>query len=275
MSDENIAPAKSQENTDNQKIQKLVIYLPEGSVILDRTNMEHGELPDEILDYTKSASSATVVQPIQIPISEQPRIGGNKEVPQFDIPVPAQPGLAAIGREHGRHRRGHYPSNWMHVTNITFVTIITAAALIPGALATFFGIAIYAANTNLSNAAIERGDLMISKVLPVFELKANDVLLLHDNYAWNLQVRQVVTSTMAADSTTLVTTDGGNASGTSTATIQSATLIHKVTSIVPQLGYWVMVLTSTIMKISIGIVLIALNVFFYRRKVRRRRWVLT
>ena len=128
----------------------LVIYLPEGSVILDRTNIDEKDFPDGVLSAQSAGTVVTApVAPVEVPVPED----RNDHV--SDAP----------------HMR-------MHLLNLTYVVLVTLVVIVPGLLSSFFGLGIFVARTSAPNAMIYRGDIMISKVLPVFELSANDVFLM-------------------------------------------------------------------------------------------------
>lgn len=236
--------------TDIKKDQILVMRLPADTVIMDGANVDIDKLPDSLWSAQIRAAMAPLTE-VQEP--GQPRPVAN-----------VLPEQAIRPRKHRRFR-------WVHAINITFVIFVTLTAVVPAALSSFFGIAIYASNTNSPGAKIYRNDLMISKIMPVNELNTNDVLLLHNDNTWALEVRQVVSRTLIGEMSTLATSNGINTTENDSYTIGNLTRIHKVIQVVPAMGYWLSIFTSVLAKIGVGLILIALNVSVQVLRARRRR----
>lgn len=233
MSDEGAAPENVAQKV-GKKGQTLVIYLPEGAVIIDRSDVASGSLPADVV--TESRRFAKTHEPVKQPVREQ-----------------------------------HI--DWLHVFNISFIAFITLVALFPTGLATFFGTAIYASSSSSAHASIYHGDLMVSKIIPASELNLGDVLLLRNEFSWDFEVRQVTVSSTSIDGnlTTITTVAETGAESSDSYVIDGATLVHKITSVIPKLGDATIILTSIAAKIGIGISLLALNVVVQFRRARRRR----
>lgn len=233
MSDEGAAPENVAQKV-GKKGQTLVIYLPEGAVIIDRSDVASGSLPADVATENRRSDKT------------------HESVKQ---PVPVQ----------------HL--DWLHVFNISFIAFIALVALFPTLLATFFGTAIYASSSSSAQASIYRGDLMISKLIPASESHVGDVLLLRNEFSWEFEVRQVTISStsIADDSTTIATETETGAASSDSYVLDSHTRVHKITSVIPKLGDATIILTSIAAKIGIGISLLALNVVVQFRRARRRR----
>ncbi|MDP1711780.1 MAG: hypothetical protein Q8K86_04910 [Candidatus Nanopelagicaceae bacterium] len=233
MSDEGVAPENLSQKI-GKKGQTMVIYLPEGAVIIDRSDVPSGSLPADVSN-------------------ENIRLNTTRESSKQQV------------------REQHL--DWLHIFNISFIAFIALVALFPTLLSTFFGTAIYASSSSSAQASIYRGDLMVSKIIPASELNLGDVLLLRNEFSWDFEVRQVtVSSTSAAgDLTTIATESETGAASSDSYVLDSRTRVHKITSVIPKLGDATIILTSIAAKIGIGISLLALNVIVQFRRARRRR----
>lgn len=118
MTDENVSDSKSSHPEltpaqDDKKGQMLVIYLPEGSVIVDRTDMHLSSAPQEVIEHVVSKSEPAPVAPIaerevpqqlqptlqevvQLAVQEVLRITGHseKEAPKVETPSPVAATIA-------------------------------------------------------------------------------------------------------------------------------------------------------------------------------------
>ncbi|MDP1720152.1 MAG: hypothetical protein Q8L08_04025 [Candidatus Nanopelagicaceae bacterium] len=233
MSDESAVPEKVPQKV-SKKGQTMVIYLPEGAVIIDRTDVTSGALPAD--DITENMRPNRTREPIEHRVREQ--------------------GL-----------------DWLHTFNMLFIAFIALVALFPTMLSTYFGTAVYASSSSSVQTSIYRGDLMVSKIVPASTLKVGDVLLLRNEFSWDFEVRQVTVSSTASggDLTTIATETEVGATSSDSYTLDSATRVHKITSVIPKLGDATIILTSIPAKIGIGISLLALNVIVHVRRTRRRR----
>ena len=174
-------------------------------------------------------------------------------------------------RHHVDWGRRHHV-DWMHFINFAFVAYIACVSVIPPVLSAYFDTAVYAATSSIPGATIYRGDLMVSKFVPVSKLNVNDVVLLRDEHTWNLKVRKVQDiSTLGGGALTTITTgsDLGAASRNSY-TLNSATRIHKVTSVIAGIGSLSIIVTSIFVKIGGGLFILTLNIIVHIRRVRRR-----
>jgi hypothetical protein len=233
MSDESATP-QTVPHKVGKKGQTLVIYLPEGSVIVDRSDVASGSMPTDVT-------------------SENIRF----EKPREPI------------RQHEREQS----LDWLHIFNISFIAFIALVALFPTLLSTLLGTAIFASNSSSAQASIYRGDLMVSKIIPASESHVGDVLLLRNEFSWEFEVRQVTISStsIADDSTTIATETETGAASSDSYVLDSHTRVHKITNVIPKLGDVTIILTSIAAKIGIGISLLALNVVVQFRRSRRRR----
>jgi UPF0716 family protein affecting phage T7 exclusion len=159
----------------------------------------------------------------------------------------------------------------MHLLNMTYVVLVTLRVIVPGLLSSFFGLGIFVAKASAPNAMIYRGDIMISKVMPIFELSTNDVFLRRNPNTWNLSIYAVASKSMRADMTTISTMSGGRSDQMETATLNSLTPTHKVITVIPKLGYWLMAFMSILVKSAVGIGLIGMNLFVYWRRARKQK----
>lgn len=273
---------------ENKKGQMLVIYLPEGSVIVDRTDMDLTKAPQHIAERivaTPEAAQTPVEpqissqQPVQHTLQElvqltvQEVMGTNtnfKQNPQNPSGtefMPHRPRRAHRARV--RHRR-HL--NWVHGINIMFITYIVLVSILPSIVSSFFGISVYASKASHSAVSIAAGDLMICREIPAVGLKANDVVLIRGANTWRLDVRQVTANSFDAKNATLTTAATSGAQIQTTMQMPITSPVYRVSTIVPKLGYVPMVLSSTISKVLGALVILILNLSVHFRRTRRRRF---
>lgn len=244
---ENVLPFNSQRNgKKNERI--LIVRLSEGSEVLEAASID--------VDEKSESLSARSLRKLATPFSPDP----DSEI-------------ARQGHVPGRlmHRQRRRKTNWVRLLNIAFVVFVTLTAVIPALLSSALGIAIYAATSDAPDAKIFHGDLMITKIMPASNVANNDVLLLHNDYTWNLEIRRVMEVSPVGDLVKITTSDGIDQSSTDAYTVKTSTSMHKVTRVVPMFGYWLKSLTSVPAKILGGFVVIAVNVAVQIRRSRRRR----
>lgn len=176
-----------------------------------------------------------------------------------------------IGMSHRTRRRRKHRTHWVRLLNIAFIVFVTLTAVVPALLSSTLGIAIYAATADAPDAEIFHGDLMITKIMPASNLVSNDVLLLHNDYTWNLEIRRVIDTSPVGDMVKITTSDGIDQNSTDAYTVKRSTNMHKVVRVIPMFGYWLKSLTSVPAKILGGIIVIAVNVAFQIRRSRKRR----
>lgn len=246
MSNEDSHPNNLQKN-DAEKSRTLVIHLPEGSAMFNGTNMHVDKLNNNLFHDG--------IEKFMTPL---PPFSGEGHAALNGLPEPDING----GKK--------YRVTWMHATNIFFVVFVTLTALFPAFLSQFFGIAIFASNTNVPNAQIHRNDILISKVVPAQEVSSPDIILLHGYYSWAIQIRKIVATSISADSMTIESVDGIHPNVIDSYTLDKATPIHVVLRKFPRVGYTLIIFTSVLAKILGGLVLIIVNLLYHLRKARKR-----
>lgn len=304
----------------DKKGQMLVIYLPEGSVIVDRTDTNLAAAPKEIAEQVAAkatpapeseAPSAQQSQPtlqevVQLAVQEVLQIAGlaqkeapkpepvaptaevvkpieERQGPSGDYATPKQNELIAekstpvasnthavkgLRQVHVKRRR---KLNWVHGINTLLVAYLLLVAIVPGVMSSAFGTAVYAAKSAHPGALIAKGDLMVCNELPASQLKVNDVLLVRDGNSWRLDARQVTSVTTSGSLTTVNTGSTGGAAIDKTYVLPKDSASYKVSRVIPRLGYVPMILSSTIMKILVGLFILVLNLTVHFRRLRRRR----
>lgn len=244
---ENVLPFNTQKN-DKKQERILIVRLSEGSEVLEAASMDIDEKSENL--------SAKNLRKLATPFSHHP----NSEI-----------GRQSHTSGQILHRRKKRKTNWVRLLNIAFVVFVTLTAVIPALLSSALGIAIYAATSDAPDAKIFHGDLMLTKIMPANNLANNDVLLLHNDYTWNLEIRRVMDVSPVGDLVKITTSDGIDQSSTDAYTVKKSTSMHKVTRVVPMFGYWLKSLTSVPAKILGGVVVIAVNVVVQIRRSRKRR----
>jgi hypothetical protein len=285
MTDEN-TPDSKLINTENspdladKKGQMLVIYLPEGSVIVDRTDVNLSTAPQAIIEQIvpKAEEIHSVVdepvlqqlQPtlqevVQLAVAEVLRITGAAiKNPLLD--VSSAPEFAP--RVHVRSKRKR---NWVHGINTFFVTYVLLVSIIPTLVSSAFGVVVYASKLAHPGVSISKGDLMVAQLLPASQLKEFDVLLVRSGNSWRLDTRKITAvNTIGALSTiTTVSTDG--LAIDRTYVLPKESQARKLSRVIPKLGYAPIILSSTIAKAIAGLFLLILNLMVTMRRSRKRR----
>lgn len=249
---ENVFPFNPERN--NKKGDRiLILRLPQDSEILEAASMEIDEKTNSLL--------AKHPKVMKTPFSQDSDTQTDKS------------NSGAVGSPQGPtlRRRRRRKTNWVRLLNIAFIVFVTLTVITPVLLSSTLGIAIYASNTDAHDAKIHLGNLMISEIKPVIELSNNDVLLLHNEYTWEREIRRVISKSVDGDMVKLTTSDGIDEASTDSYTVKHSTRIHKVTRVVPMFGYLVTVLTSVPAKILVGLAVIAMNLTVQIRRARKRR----
>lgn len=231
----------------------LILRLSEGSAVLEAASMDIDEKSENL--------SAQHLREITTPFSHDLDSGLN----QFRAGgVDAHPEQRIL-------RRKKRKISWVRVLNIAFIVFVTLTALIPAFLSSILGIAIFASSTDVPDAKIFHGDLMISQIVPAINLGGNDVLLLRNDYSWDMEIRRVISISTVGSLVKITTSDGADQNSVDSYTVKQSMKMHKVTRVVPAFGYWLTILTSVPAKILGGLVLIAINLTVQIQRSRRLR----
>lgn len=285
-------PENAPDLTD-KKGQMLVIYLPEGSVIVDRTDINLSSAPKAVVEQVETKAEPTnevekvIPQPlqptleevVQLAVQEVLKITGHPqgEMRKAEAPVPVAERQAATAqhpeprgaqRVHVRRRR---KLNWVHGVNTLLVAYLLMVSIVPAVLSSAFGMAIHASKAAYPGALIAKGDLMVSTILPASQLKVNDVLLVRDGNSWRLDARQVTSVTTNGDLSTVTTASTGGAVVDKTYVLPKDGGTYKVSRVIPELGYIPIVLSSMIVKVMGGLFILVLNLVVHYRRLPRRR----
>lgn len=278
----------------DKKGQMLVIYLPEGSVIVDRTDMELSSGPAAIVEQVSSKPKPEVEKPtpqpmqatlqeiVQLAVREILQVTGqtppldhdHKETAETKVATPlpkpeAELPLPKVG--HRTHPPRMRKIHWVHGINTVLVAYLLLATIIPVILSSAFGVAIYASEAAHPGALISKGDLMVSEELPAAKLKVNDVLLVRDGNSWHLDARQVTSNTTNATLSTITTASTGGIAIDKTYVLPKDSNSYRVSRVIPKLGYVPIVLSSTIVKVLGGLSILILNLTVYYKGSRKRR----
>ena len=274
-------------DVENKKGQMLVIYLPEGSVIVDRTDIGSTDAPEPINERIVRVPNAqqTPVEPVIS--SPQPIHHTLQELVQLTVQEVMQKNINSSQatenpsgsefpprRPHRLHRprfrRRRHP-NWVHGINTLLVTYIVLASILPSILFALFGVSVYASKAAHPAASIARGDLMIASEIPAVGLKVNDVILIRGANTWRLDVRQVVANSFDATNATVTTAATSETPSQSTFVMAVASPVHEVSTIIPKLGYVPMFLSATASKVFGALAILILNLGVHYRRTRGGR----
>jgi hypothetical protein len=235
------APDSTMSKSHGIKGRMMVVYLPEGSVTLDATEIDLGNLSPGALDQFLSSHSSLELSNQLLP----PKIAHKSHLPKK------------------RKMR------WIHGINIAFITYMLIVNITPMILTNYLNVAIYPSKVAHPGVSIFQGDLMIASVMPIADLKINDVLLVRDSNTWNLDVRQVMSKASSGDMSIVVTVPTGGLPINKTYILQKSTDVHKITNIIPKLGYVPIVLASTMARIVAGLFWLIINIVARFRRARR------
>lgn len=197
----------------------------------------------------------------------------SKNRPKAVVYIPREP---EIGRTHRQSLQEHHKKqNWLHILNVAFIALNVAAILIPGILSAYFGVAIRGESSNNMNPTIHRGDLMISRVIPVSEVPVGGIVLLYNVNTLKREAHRVVSKVTTGSSTTLTTSsDSKPNSAEAPYILRNSTRISNVRVVIPTFGYASSFLSLTIMKVIGGLLVLAVNLFVVsKRRARSRRRV--
>lgn len=298
MTDEDSYDPKEFDHDSNPEVadkkgQMLVIYLPEGSVIVDRTDVSLADLPKTVIQQNIEESivalapTQVVVQaaveptpqvPVQPSVQEivrlvvQEMLHTTGQVPvQANVQAPAKIATPTPKHSHRPHLPKRRKINWAHGINTAFVLYITLVAIVPAVMTSAFGIGIYASKIAHPGASISKGDLMISELIPAPDIKVNDVLLVRDSNTWFLDVRQVSSNTSSGGLATIATAATSGSPFDKTYVLSKNSNVFRIMRTVPILGFVPIILASTITKVLGGLFLLVMNLYVHFRRARRRR----
>jgi hypothetical protein len=291
---------------DTQKGQAMYIYLPEGAVIVDRTQVNVAGIPQAEqtsapitpeqppVQYMQPQPGVAYMQPQpgvaymqpqpRVQYVQQPNVAYAQPQVQYAQPqvqyAQPQPGVAFLqdrpSVEYRRRRRDHLVLrrrqgvDWLHTMNVIFATYIAAVTIVPLALSSLIGITLFSSKTNNAGLTITRGELMVAHSTSVNRLIPGDIILLRDKNSWNLQVRQLVSTSANGNLTSVFTNAGVDGTVSDVTTIDSSSSVRKVTSSIPFFGYVVTIFGTIFVKFWAAMIVLALNIgHMYRRRRRR------
>ena len=287
MTDEDTPDSKSinPENSPevaNKKGQMLVIYLPEGSVIVDRTDMNLPEAPNEIVEQVAKEPEKVISEPeVKKPVAQEipPTL---HEVVQIAVQAalqitgqtsnqPPKVEAAAPMLARGHHVRKRRKMNWVFRINTAYVIFLLLVTIVPSMMNNVLNLAIYSSKLPHTGVSINKGDLIETRLTPAIYLKESDVLLIRNETSWFLDIRQVTSSTSSGGMTTINTAATAGPTNPEAYVVSDTSKVYKVARVVPGLGYTQMVLASTPAKVLGGLFILGLNLLEHRRRGRRRQ----
>jgi len=273
--------------------QMLSIYLPEGSVIVDRTDVNLSMAPQAIVEQIAPKTEkiepvsnetpvvhlqTTLQEVVQLAAAEVLRITGatlnqtqNGDSSDIKTREESLGGSAAPSVAKNVHMRSWRKIHWVQDINIIFVAFLIIVAIAPSALSSGFGLAIYASKTSHPLVLISSGDLLVSQVTRASQLKVNDLLLVRDGNSWRLATRVVTAKTTNGGFSTITTASTRGGIGDETNRLANNSRSYKVLHVTPKLGYVPIILASPIAKIGGGIFMLILNLAVYGKRFRRPR----
>ena len=160
---------------------------------------------------------------------------------------------------------------WSRILNITFVIFTSVALVAPGIMSAYLGVGIHVTMTGSMRPSINPGDVMLSKVEKVSDVKIGQVVLFLDNRTWQEEAHRV-TSVVASTSGITITTKGdANPDPDPVQTYAALSPIRYVTSVVPKVGYVLNAFKSKIVILVGGILLLLVNLLIVLNVMVKRR----
>jgi len=284
---------------------KMVINAPDGAIIIDRSSPEERELLHRIAETLELITDRMGIKPQ----SQIPSYVITDHVPRNPTRDAGQPNVEVLGRratdreasvefvprrandhdvnvavdrrrstDHemtvtaGKH---HHHINWMYLTNIIFIVVMALSLIVPSILNLGFGIVLHPASIAHSEFSINRGDVLVTKLVPVTALAPKDLILISNDMTWDFDVHSIyaVSQTDTAGMTTVTETATGNLGVGDQYKIKSSTQIHKVTNVIPRVTKLAVTTQILYVKLATVLLVLLLNVISYSRKRRRRRAV--
>jgi hypothetical protein len=250
---------------DTKKGQMMLIYLPEGSVIVDRNNVDMNDTMN--VAYGQSAAGQTHAGNSSM---------GSSDINSDQFPRPefvrVDPQFTRRNSRRGEQlflRRRHRVE-WLHAMNVTFASYVALVSIAPLLLSALFGVSVFTSKSNTIGDTVQPGQLLIAHSTPVALISTGDLVLFRSPTSWKLLVRQVTDKTTTGTSTTLSTNSGANTSLTEVFSLDNYSKVRYVSSYIPFLGYVTMFFSLMLVKVLVVLgVLIANVVAFYHRRRRR------
>lgn len=240
---------------DAKKGQMMLIYLPEGSVIVDRTNVDVNGALDEEMPRESINRESILREPIQRD--------------SFERDFAPRPERRYHGAEHIYLRRRHRV-DWVHVTNVAFASYLALVLLIPVALSGLFGVNLTLAKKPVQALGVERGQLLISHKATLDHLNAGDLVIVTSPYMQIQMVRAISDRTTNGSKTTVVANAGPGTAFSNVITMASTREVRKISHYIPYLGYAGMFFGSFLIQFLGLFAVLIMNVYVYRRKLRSR-----
>ena len=240
---------------DAKKGQMMLIYLPEGSVIVDRTNVDVNGGVDEEMPREPMSAESFIREPIR------------RE--SFESGFGPRADRKYRGAEHIYLRRRHRV-DWVHVTNVAFASYLALVLLIPVALSGFFGVNVTLAKKPVQALGVERGQLLISHKATLDHLNAGDLVIVTSPYMQTQMVRAISDRTTNGSRTTAIANAGPGTAFSNVITMDSSRMVRKITNYIPYLGYAGMVFGSFLIQFLGLFAVLIMNIYVYRRKLRSR-----
>ncbi len=244
--------------SETKKGQMMLIYLPEGSVIVDRNNVDMNDTMRAAHDPFTAASMAG------------PSIFQNATRTVHPEMVTVDPAYvpSGMGRGERLYLRRRRRINWLHVINLHFASYIAIVSVVPLLLSALFGISIFTAKSHIINGNIQSGQLLVAHEKAVAQLSKGDLVLFRSATSWRLLVRQVTDLTTTGASTTISTNSGANTALTEVFTLDNYAQVRYVSSYIPFLGFVTMFFSYLGVKVLVVLGVLFANIFaFYRRRM--------
>ena len=242
--------------SETKKGQMMLIYLPEGSVIIDRNNVD--------MNDTLRAAQEPLNTPQQS-VGPSAFQADHAIRPEF---IRVSPGYESRGSRQGErlYLRRRHRTNWLHVINISFASYIAFVSVVPLLLSSIFGISIFTAKSNTIGGSIQTGQLLVAHTKPIAQLSKGNLVLFRSATNWKLLVRQITDITTTGASTTISTNSGSNTALTEVFSLDNFSQVQYVSSYIPFFGFITMFFSFLAVKVFVILGVLFANIFAYFRR---------
>ncbi|CAB5240967.1 unannotated protein [freshwater metagenome] len=151
-----------------------------------------------------------------------------------------------------------------------FSFVLLLALALPALAVTYLGIQFNTVTSGSMSPAIEPGDMAVTKVKEVSQVKVKDIVLFYDSTAGKVLAHRVKSQKISGNTETLITQGDANPAAETRENVSLSTPISSVIFVIPKFGY---VLNSLSTPLFIFIGLVGLVLFASISKIRQIKGV--
>lgn len=257
---------------NNKNGQLLSIFLPEGSVLVDRTELKSetsaigGQAPatisvdersEQLESFVKANTGSELQHWIDLAVSkvmsenseaQEQQVNKAKVLPNYLIK---------------NHKRKNTKVN---IINSIAMIAVTFTILVPLAISSLFAITFYPMKASIPALSISQGDLLLSKIVPVSSLKSGDLFLTRNPISSTIVVSEVTSVNTNQQLTTIVNSNTSDLKILKSQSLSSDIKVNRIDRSLPGVGFILLFLFSNLFKITSCLAILILNLaMFFRR----------